>query len=93
MSAQLERDEAFWRLVGALDKAGVLRHVMIIGTWAEWLFTDYFEQTAGVGVSVHLNITQIRVVDKDDAMKTISFALQADYRNPVCYRMDSGFAA
>ena len=49
MSAELERDEAFWKLVGALEQAGVLRHVMIIGTWAEWLYTDYFEQVAGVG--------------------------------------------
>lgn len=49
MSAGLERDEAFWKLVGALEKAGVLRQVMIIGTWAEWLYADYFEQVAGVG--------------------------------------------
>ena len=25
---------------------GVLSHVMIIGTWAEWLYTDYFASLA-----------------------------------------------
>ena len=49
MSGGLRRDEAFWRLVGALDSAGVLQHVMFIGTWAEWLYTDYFAATAQGG--------------------------------------------
>lgn len=61
-SAQLERDEAFWRLIGALDLAGVLQHVMNIGTWAEWLYTDYFEQTAGVG-EVHVDIGKTHDID------------------------------
>ena len=52
-----------------------------------------FEDESVVGVSVHENITQIRVMDNDDAMKTISFAIQADCRNPMRYRMDPGFAA
>ena len=62
MSVQLERDEAFWRLIGALEQAGVLRHVMIVGTWAEWLYTDYFEQIAGVG-EVRVDIGKTHDID------------------------------
>ena len=49
MTENLARDEAFWKLVGALDSAGVLEHVMIIGTWAEWLYSDYFSSTTDGG--------------------------------------------
>jgi len=42
MSGDLLRDEAFWKLVQALDASNTLSHVMIIGTWAEWLYADYF---------------------------------------------------
>ncbi len=42
MSGDLLRDEAFWKLIQALDASNTLSHVMIIGTWAEWLYTDYF---------------------------------------------------
>ena len=62
MSAEFERDEAFWKLIGALDQAGVLNHVMIIGTWAEWLYTDYFEQVAGVG-EVRVDIGKTHDID------------------------------
>ena len=34
MSAQLERDEAFWKLIGALENAGVLHHVKSNGVKA-----------------------------------------------------------
>ena len=60
MSATLERDEAFWKLVGVLDQVGVLRHVMIIGTWAEWLYTDYFEQTARIATTCAEGAISIR---------------------------------
>ena len=49
MTEDLARDEAFWKLIGALDSAGVLDHVMIIGTWAEWLYSDYFSAIVGGG--------------------------------------------
>ena len=49
MTDELARDEAFWKLVAALDEAGVLEHVMVIGTWAEWLYSDYFAAIAGAG--------------------------------------------
>ena len=62
MRGQLERDEAFWKLIGALENAGVLHHVMIIGTWAEWLYTDYFEQVAGVG-EVRVDIGKTHDID------------------------------
>lgn len=49
MTGDLARDRAFWKLVGALESAGVLEHVMVIGTWAEWLYADYFASIAGGG--------------------------------------------
>lgn len=49
MTKDLARDEAFWKLIGALNSAGVLEHVMIIGTWAEWLYPSYFSTVAGEG--------------------------------------------
>ena len=35
---------------------------MVIGTWAEWLYTDYFEQTAGVG-EVRVDIGKTHDID------------------------------
>lgn len=35
---------------------------MIIGTWAEWFYTDYFEQIAGVG-EVHVDIGKTHDID------------------------------
>ena len=49
MTDELARDGAFWKLISALNEAGVLEHVMIIGTWAEWLYSDYFADIAGGG--------------------------------------------
>ena len=42
MTENKNREDAFWKLISALEKANVLPHVMIIGTWAEWLYSDYF---------------------------------------------------
>ncbi|SJZ74177.1 Nucleotidyltransferase [Treponema berlinense] len=33
-----EQEEAFWQTIKAFDEIGLLRHVMIIGSWAEYLF-------------------------------------------------------
>ena len=30
-----EQEEAFWQTIKAFDEIGLLRHVMIIGSWAE----------------------------------------------------------
>lgn len=49
MTDELARDDAFWKLISALDAAGVLEHVMVVGTWAEWLYSDYFADFAGGG--------------------------------------------
>ena len=62
MTADLERDKVFWKLVGALDSSGTLPHVMIIGTWAEWLYTDYFE-ALGVGSDYRVDIGKTHDID------------------------------
>lgn len=47
MTDDLARDRVFWKLIETLESAGALQHVMIIGTWAEWLYTDYFSSILG----------------------------------------------
>ena len=34
-----EKEEAFWQTIRAFDEIGLLHHVMIIGSWAEYLFS------------------------------------------------------
>lgn len=62
MSTTTMRDEAFWKLIETLDSAGVLTHVMIIGTWAEWLYTDYFEAITG-NADLHVDIGKTHDID------------------------------
>lgn len=38
-----EQEEAFWQTIKAFDEIGLLRHVMIIGSWAEYLFPPLFK--------------------------------------------------
>ena len=49
MTGELARDEAFRKLVAALDASGVLPHVMIVGSWAEWLYPGYFSAACPQG--------------------------------------------
>lgn len=37
------QEEAFWSTIDVLDSSGALPHVMLIGSWAEYLYTFYFE--------------------------------------------------
>ena len=38
-----EQEELFWKTIRALDELGILNHIMIIGSWAEYLFPALFE--------------------------------------------------
>lgn len=38
-----EQEEAFWQTIKAFKEIGLLQHVMIIGSWAEYLFPTLFE--------------------------------------------------
>ncbi|WP_297644700.1 GSU2403 family nucleotidyltransferase fold protein [uncultured Treponema sp.] len=38
-----EQEEAFWQTIKAFDEIGLLSHVMIIGSWAEYLFPPLFK--------------------------------------------------
>lgn len=38
------REEIFWDLIGILGKTGFLPHVMIIGSWAEFLYAEYYQE-------------------------------------------------
>lgn len=37
------QEDAFWDTIKALDELGILQHVMVIGSWAEYLFPPLFE--------------------------------------------------
>ncbi len=36
------QEEAFWQTIKAFDEIGLLQHVMIIGSWAEYLYPALF---------------------------------------------------
>lgn len=38
-----EQEETFWQTIKAFKEIGLLQHVMIIGSWAEYLFPSLFE--------------------------------------------------
>ena len=38
-----EQVEAFWLTIKAFKEIGLLQHVMIIGSWAEYLYPPLFE--------------------------------------------------
>lgn len=38
-----EQEDAFWQTIKAFKEIGLLHHVMIIGSWAEYLFPSLFE--------------------------------------------------
>ena len=38
-----EQEEAFWLTIKAFKEIGLLQHVMLIGSWAEYLYPPLFE--------------------------------------------------
>lgn len=38
-----EQEEAFWQTIKAFKEIGLLQHVMIIGSWVEYLFPSLFD--------------------------------------------------
>jgi hypothetical protein len=38
-----EQEKIFWQIIGSLDELNLLYHVMIIGSWAEYLYSFYFQ--------------------------------------------------
>ncbi len=38
-----EQENAFWQTINAFDEIGLLRYVMIIGSWAEYFYPALFE--------------------------------------------------
>jgi len=41
MDANQEKE--FWRIIHVFNKEGVLSHLMLIGSWVEYIYQDYFE--------------------------------------------------
>ncbi len=37
------QEEAFWTTINVLDKSAALPYIMVIGSWAEYLYTYYFQ--------------------------------------------------
>ena len=38
-----EREEAFWSLIDVLNKTDILPYVMIMGSWAQYLYYNIFK--------------------------------------------------
>jgi len=38
-----EQENAFWEAIDAFDKEGLLPYVMLIGSWAEYIYQFYFK--------------------------------------------------
>ena len=38
-----EQEAAFWNTIKAFEELGILSNIMIIGSWAEYLYTDLFK--------------------------------------------------
>lgn len=38
-----DQEDAFWLTIKAFKEIGLLQHVMIIGSWAEYLYSSLFE--------------------------------------------------
>lgn len=47
------REGVFWDLIDVLDNAGFLPHIMIIGSWAEYLYVDYFNDDYVPNLKTH----------------------------------------
>lgn len=47
------REGVFWDLIDVLDNAGFLSHIMIIGSWAEYLYVDYFNDDYVPNLKTH----------------------------------------
>ena len=62
-----EQEAAFRDTIQALDEVGILQHVMVIGSWAEYLFPVLFD--------THF-IPNIRTRDVDFFYRNISFPIE-----------------
>ena len=40
----MKHEDVFWDLISSLDTSGLLPHVMIIGSWAEYIYSFYFNE-------------------------------------------------
>jgi hypothetical protein len=38
-----EQEKAFWDTIEVFDKQGLLPYIMVIGSWAEYIYMDYFK--------------------------------------------------
>lgn len=47
------REDIFWDLIDVLDKSGFLRNIMVIGSWAEYLYANYFEDNFLPNIRTH----------------------------------------
>jgi hypothetical protein len=62
-----EQEAAFWESIQTLDEVGILQHVMVIGSWAEYLFSDLFDTQY---------IPNIRTRDVDFFYRNISIPVE-----------------
>ena len=90
-----EQETAFWQTIKAFDEIGLLKHVMIIGSWAEYLYPPLFKtdfipnlKTRDVDFfykNINLPSEKIPVIDK---LKEIGYVYDEDNGISRFYKED-----
>ena len=52
-----EQETAFWDAIEAFDKEGLLPHVILIGSWAEYVYSFYFTTNFRPTLCFHHTLT------------------------------------
>lgn len=94
MSEETPREQAFWKLVQALDESNVLPYVMFIGTWAEWLYADLLPKSPDgsdhqidIGKTYDIDVYfRERFLEIDGAEQLISIMQSAGFVRGVDYK-------
>lgn len=81
------REDIFWDLIDVLDKSGFLRNIMVIGSWAEYLYANYFEDNFLPNIRTHdIDVYYINPFLEIEGAENLRWALRKSgfifYENP-----------
>lgn len=81
------REDIFWDLIDVLDKSGFLRNIMVVGSWAEYLYANYFEDNFLPNIRTHdIDVYYINPFLEINGAENLRWALRESgfifYENP-----------
>jgi len=86
----INQESAFWETIKILDDTEVLPHVMVIGSWAEYIYSYYFESNYQPNIRtrdvdfLYPNIRKPnRPIKLEEKMKEAGYAVERDYYTQV----------